>query len=114
MAGQPLIEKGVVRIQQVQHGTVFAEEIGEEELGLAQEGLPQVFIEVGEDVGVGPCAGEIAEKEPLSGEVVDESVGSGVCHHTADLCLQDCRVVQFALVGEDQQFVVRDAAPKKK
>src|SRR4029079_10165361 len=35
--GQPLVEKGVLRIQHFQHGTVFAEDIGQEKLGLAEE-----------------------------------------------------------------------------
>ena len=45
---EPLVQPGVVRLQQVEHAAVLAQHLLEEQLGLAAEGLAQVVVEVGE------------------------------------------------------------------
>ena len=45
---EPLVEERVVRLQQVEHAAVLAQDALEEQLRLLAERLPQVVVEVGE------------------------------------------------------------------
>ena len=46
MTGQTLVEKRVARCQELRDAPVLAQDMGEEHLGLAAEGLTQVVVEV--------------------------------------------------------------------
>src|SRR5581483_11916043 len=48
--GEALVEEAVVGVEQVEDAAVFAQDAGEEELGLLAEGLAQAVVELGEDV----------------------------------------------------------------
>src|SRR5262249_45612124 len=50
--GKALIEKGVVRPDQIEHAAILADYAVEKELGLLPEGLTQVVVEVREETRV--------------------------------------------------------------
>ena len=66
---EPLVEIRVVRVEQLEHAAPLAQHVGEQQLRLAAKCGAQVGVEVGilrrEVV-------ELAELEPLAGEVLDE------------------------------------------
>ena len=52
MAGQPFVDEGVVGGQQIEDAAIVAELAVKEQLGLALEGLAQVVVELGKQIGV--------------------------------------------------------------
>ena len=56
---------------------------------------------------------ETAEEEPLAREVADERFGFAVFEHAGELLIEDFLVFQLALVGQGEQFIVRDAGPEE-
>ena len=67
--GEPLVEERVVRLEQVEHAAVLAQDALEEQLRLLAERLPQVVVEVGEQPQVRRDRFEVAQVQPLPGEV---------------------------------------------
>ena len=90
--GQPLVHEGVVGGHQVEHVAIFAHDAAEEELGLAAEGVAQIVVEVGELVGVGRDVLQVADVQPLPGEVLHQRDGLGVGEHAAHLRLEHRRL----------------------
>ena len=66
---EPLVDERVVGVHQVEHAAVLAHDAAEEQLGLALEGLAQVVVEVGEDEQVRIPVAQLAQEQPLAGEV---------------------------------------------
>ncbi len=58
--------------------------------------------------------GDIAEKEPLSGEIGDQRFRSRIGEHPPHLFLEDVGILQRSIDRRAQQFVIRNAAPDKK
>ncbi len=110
---QALVHEGVVGIEQAQHALVLEDDALEEHFGFALHRLAQVVVEVGEDIGVGLQAAQVAQEQPLSREVAPERPRPFVLEHAANLLLDDGRFAQAAGDRQVQQFVVRDAAPEE-
>src|SRR5207247_3936097 len=53
MLRESFIQKRVIRLQQVEHAAVLAQDILNKELRFPAEGLPQIVIEVGEETQIG-------------------------------------------------------------
>ena len=66
---QPFIEERVVRPDQIEHAAILAQHAVEEEFGFLPEGLPQVVIEVAINRVVRSDGIDIAQPQPLSGEI---------------------------------------------
>ncbi len=98
---------------EVGHAEILFEHFVEEQLGLAHHGDLQHVIEVRvEEVArVGEI--DVAQAEPLAGEVFGEGLGLGTLQHALDLRAEGRRVGQFPLFSEREQFLVRHAAPEK-
>ena len=92
MPGQPLVDEGVVGLQQIDHAAVFAHDALEEQLGLALEAAPQVVVEVGELVGVGLRVPNVPKVQPLTREVSDQRLRLWVGKHAPRLSLEHRRV----------------------
>ena len=111
--GQPLVEKGVVRPDQIEHAAILAHHAVEEELGLLPERLTQVVIEVREETRVRTDRLEIAQPQPLSGEVGREVERAPIGEHSARLLLELLRAAELAANRRVEQFIVGDAAPQE-
>ena len=97
MPRQPLVDERVVGIQQIHDAAVFAHDAVEEQRRLFLHRLAKVVVEIGERFQIRSGALEIAQVQPLLGEVGDQRVGSRVRQHPLDLLLEHGRVFQFAL-----------------
>ena len=75
--------------------------------------LAKVVVEIREGFKIRIGALEIAQVQPLLGEVGDERLRARIGQHPLDLLLQHDRVLQLALARERQQLLVREAAPEK-
>ena len=74
MPRQPLVDERVIGVQQIQHAAVFAHDALEEQLRLAAHGLAQVVVEIGKVSKSGLIVLQIAQEQPLAGEIVDQRV----------------------------------------
>ena len=85
MARETLVDKCVVRVQQVDDAAIFADDAVEEHLGFDTERLTQVVIEVREHLRRRRGARQVAQLQPLASEVLDELTRPRVRHHAANL-----------------------------
>jgi hypothetical protein len=110
---QTFVDVGVIRCQQVQHAMIVAHLTVKKQLQFSRERLPQVFVEIRECVRIGRLQRNVANPQPLAGEIVDHRFGAPIRQHAADLLLQHGGLFQLAASGEIQQLVVGNAAPQK-
>ena len=111
--GQALVQERVVRLQQVEHAAVLAQDALEQQLRLLAEGLPQVVVEVGEQAQVRGDRIQVAQVQPLAREVAHQALRARVGQHAADLPFEHLGLAQLAALGQVEQLVVRDAAPEE-
>ena len=112
MLGQPLVDERVVGRQQIQKTAIFAEDAGDEELGLLHERLAQELVEW-EDERIRFDRFDVSQVEPLPGEIGDQRIGTRIGQHAAYLLLQHRLVLQLAALREIEQLIVGNTAPEK-
>ena len=56
---------------------------------------------------------QVANLQPLAGEVLDEGTRLRVLEHAPRLCFQHVRLLQVCLAGQLEQFLVGHAAPQE-
>ena len=83
----------------------------EEHFRFALQRLPQVVVEIREHVLVRTQALQVAQIQPLAGEVRAQRAGAFVGEHPLHLLIEHGGRVQLAGDGQVQQLIVRDAAP---
>ena len=110
---EPLVDERVVRGQQIEHASIFAENAACDELRFTAEALAEVLVEILISLRIGEYGRQVPEKQPLADEIRDERVGARIRQHPADLLFQDFRIAKLAAAGHFEQLVVRDAAPQK-
>ena len=81
---------------------------GEEHARLGIHGLAQLVVELGKLHRIGMNAIQIAQLQPLAGEVIDERGGFGIKQHAAHLRVQNIGDASGVFSGELQQL--RDRA----
>ena len=113
MLGQALVQVGVVGIQEVHDAAVFLHDAGEEHLGLGLHGGAQALVKVREDAAVRTLIVQLAQIQPLAGEILGQRPGARIGQHAGDLGLQHGRPGQLALLGDGDQLVVGDGAPQE-
>ena len=111
MSGQSLVDERVIGRHQVEHAPVFVHDAPEKERCLLLECLSQVVVEVCELLRVRLHVPEIAQVEPLAGEIGDDRVRLGVGEHPPHLLLEDCWRVEPPPAREIQELIVGNAAP---
>ena len=110
---QPLVQERVVRVEQIEDAAILPDDAVEEQLGLAAEGLPQVVVKVEEQLGAGPEPVNVADLQPLAGEVAHQRLRPWIREHPLHLAIKSRRFMQRVLLGRIQQLVIRDAAPQE-
>ena len=75
MLRQPFVDERVIGVQQFERAAVVAQDVAEQHFRLAPEAFADVVVEVREHQQVGrDLRLQVAELQPLAGEVADESV----------------------------------------
>ena len=75
--------------------------------------LAQVVVEIGECLEVRLDVFQVAQIEPLVGEIRDQRLGAFVGQHAPHLLFQHRRILELALAGQGQQLIVGNGAPEK-
>ena len=110
MLCEALVDEGVIRIQQIDHAAVLADDAVEEHLRFAPERLPKIVVEI---VGFWPGVLQFAQVKPLPGESFSKGGRSRIRQHSARLVRKHPGIVQFVLLRQLQQFIVGNAAPQE-
>src|SRR5439155_1772035 len=76
MLRQSFIQERVVRLQEIEHTAVVAEDGLQKQLRFLAEGLPQIVIEVRKETQVRSHRVQIAQVKPLFGEIAGQVPGS--------------------------------------
>ncbi len=113
MAREPFVDESVVGGQQIEDVAILANHAFEKQFGFAGERLTQVVVEIREVVRVRQERLQVANLQPLPGEVGDECRRFRIGQHALDLALEPGGVAKRALARRRQQLFVRDAAPEK-
>ncbi len=111
VAGEAVVEEAVIGGQQLDDTAVPAQKGLKKEFGLLAHVVAQLGAPGGEEFGVGGDGGEVADLEPLAGEIVDEGAGSGVLEHAHDFGLEIAAEPFFG--GEGEQPIVGHGAPEE-
>src|SRR5262245_46411878 len=112
MLGQSLVDERVVRIEELEHAPILADDVLEKEFSLANHGRTQGRVERLVGAGVRRQGSYRAEHEPLTGEVLNQGIRLRVLQHPPDLRLERAGLTQLPLPGEREQLVVRHTRPE--
>src|SRR5438552_2741381 len=114
MSGQDGLYKCVVRVKEIEDGTVLLDEIEEEVDRFFEHGFAQVVIEAFKTLAVDAVVlFETAEIEPIAAELCDEAEDAIVVEHPASLGQENFRFVKVARGGVIEQFLVRHGGPEE-
>jgi hypothetical protein len=111
VAREPFVQERVVRVQKFPGAPAFDHDTLEEHFGFGPKSLPERIIEVWENALHRDRGVEVAQEEPLSGEVLDKRVELRVGHHAFDLAMQDGRLGEAPGFSQIEKPVVRDRTP---
>ncbi len=111
--GEAIVDEGVVGGQQIENAPILTNHAVEQQLGLTPERLPKVVVEVRKVVVVRDDILQVAQLQPLTGEVVDQRRRLGIGEHPLHLLVQHGGTAERALRRHLQQRVVRNAAPQE-
>src|SRR5262249_5659740 len=91
-----------------------AQDVAEQHFGLAAEAFADVVVEIRERQQVGrDFRLDVAQLQPLTGEVAHESVRTPVRDHALYLRPDNAGLTELTRRSEVEQALVRDAAPKE-
>ena len=113
MLGEALVEEGVVRLEQIEHAPVLAKHALDEKLRFLPEGLAQIVVEVREQAQVRRDRFQIAQMQPLRGEIGREVARAIVRQQSPHLLFKHLRLAKLVARGQVQKLVVRNAAPQE-
>src|SRR5579872_865626 len=114
MPRQLLIEKSLIRRQQIEDAVVFFQLSVEEHLRLGHERATQVVVKPGKLGAIRIEQPYVTSLEPILKEILDQRCASArIGEHARDLLIQHSRLMQLAANGQVQQRVVGNTAPQE-
>ena len=109
--GEVLVEEGEVGVQQGGDRQVLADDVGEQHFGLPAHRILEALIEAREGAAGGLGGGDVAQAQPLAGEIRHELAGARAGDQAVDFRVEP--LAEFAAAGELHQPLVRHAAPEE-
>ena len=97
--GEPLIDEGVVRIQQLADALVFAQHALDQELGLLPQRVAQIVVEIRERRRIRLDTRDVAQEQPLPGEIRHERLRARIGEHALHLRFEHGFVLQLPALG---------------
>ena len=114
MPGEPFVDERVIRPQQVEDAPILAQDAFEEQFRFLPKGLPKIVVEIRKQTHIRRDRREIAQVQPLRGEVAHQGLGTSVRQHPPHLSFEHRRLAQFSSNGHVEQLIVRNTAPQEK
>ena len=113
MLGQPAVEHGEVGGDEIRQAQVVLQHFVEEQQRLLDHRHLEHVVELRVEGWVGRGGVDVAQAEPLADEVLGERRRLGVLEHALDLPAERVGLVQLALLGEGEQFLVGHRTPQE-
>src|SRR5262245_35729238 len=113
MAGKPFVQECVVGAQQIECAAILAYDALEEQFRFASKRLPQSIVKVRKVLLDGNDSRKVMQEQPLSCELLHKRAEPWIRDHSADLPVQYRRILQPVLLGQTQQFLVRNTTPEE-
>jgi hypothetical protein len=88
-ARQTLVEIGMLRIEDLEHARVIANQVLEEQLCFPPHRVAKAILELGELFLIRLHYVDILELQPLTGEIIHQSARPGIAQHPPHLRRQD-------------------------
>src|SRR5205807_3405456 len=111
--GENLVDKCVIRGQQIENAAFLTHDGVEEQLQLPAHRISERLGVIGKQQCVRDSVVEPAQTQPLAGEVRRQRFRSRICEHSFHLLFEDCRLLELPLCCEIDKLLVRNAAPQK-
>src|SRR5882762_2606669 len=111
MAREAFVHERVIGTDKFQDAAVFANDVVEEEFSLFFHGSTQWLVEFRIFFAGRGGGAEVANLEPLPGEVVHEGAGPRVFEHAFNLGIEI--LAKRAAPSLSEEFIVGHAAPKE-
>ena len=114
MLREPLVDERVVRIQQIEHAAIFADEAVEEQFRLALHRAGERLVVLRVQQVVGEDLIEILQTQPLRCKPRRQRFRSRIGEHPLDLLLETRRGPQRTLGRRLDQFGVGNGVPEER
>src|SRR5438477_6439621 len=108
-----LVQERVVRGQELADAVILPHLAVEEKLRFLLHRLPQVVVEIWEQVGVRRGIVQLPQPEPLAGKVLRQRRGPRISQHPSNLLLQHGWVAQLSSLRHSQELIVWNAGPEE-
>ena len=89
MLGQRFVQERIVRRQELQDAAVLPQDAVQEQLGFTHERGAHTLVEIAEQVHVRFLGFDVAQEQPLGGEVGHQGAAARVGEHARHLAAQD-------------------------
>ena len=113
MPRETLVDERVIGRQQLHQASVFAYEVGEEQLRLAPHRLGQLLIEIRVRQSIGLNFFKILEPQPLRGEPSGQSIGTWIRKQPPPLGVEHSWARKLSPCREADQLCVGRCAPQE-
>src|SRR6185503_3095727 len=113
VASEPLVHERVVGGDQIHDAAILAQLRSNEQSRFLAERVAEVLVELRMRIDVWHDAGELADGQPLTREVVYERLRAAIGEHPAHLPFQRRTIAERALGGYGEELVIRNAAPEE-
>ncbi len=100
---QALVDKRVIRVDQIGDRPVFMDNAADEQLHFLRHRAAQIVVEIGELGGHRNLRLQGAQSEPLAGQVVDERFRFRIGQHALHFAFQHGGLVQLVLRGQREE-----------
>src|SRR3954468_20209334 len=111
MLREALIQKSVIRIDEIENTAVFAKNGFKEQLGFFGHGLAEFGVKSRVGFFGWSDMGEIPDLEPLIGKVSRDRFAFRVCEHSLELLIEI--LAQCFFLSQSEEFFIGHGAPKK-
>ena len=113
MLGQGFVQERIVRRQELQDAAVLTQDAVQEQLGFTHERGAHTLVEIAEQVDVRFLGFDVAQEQPLGGEVGHQRAAARIGEHARHLAAQDFGLAQRSRGSRIQQLVVGHAGPEE-
>jgi hypothetical protein len=108
---EAFVHETEIRVEEFKDAAVLLHDVGDEEFGFSAHGVAQLGVPGGESFFVGSDVVEIADLQPLIGEVIHERARLGILEHARDLSFEVFSESLF--LGEFAEACIWHRAPEE-
>jgi hypothetical protein len=114
MSGKPFVQERVIGTQQIECAAILALRRSRKNSSVSRpKRLPQSIVKVRKVLLDRNDGRKVTQEQPLSCELLHKRAESWICDHPTDLPIQYRGILQPILLGQAEQFLVRNTTPEE-